>query len=151
MDTYHNIMKKLPEDLVLLINSFVDPETDYIRTQIKKIKVNPNGWAIGRNSIYRDFDTYDIKNIILAMSQINNIIEPAKQYKLGSYGSKHVLSHYRQNKVSNGYINNGSFIVAMILLGYKYKNPTSLNLEFKAKYKKKYQHAIRCNQWELLV
>jgi hypothetical protein len=70
------------------------------------------------------------------MKRIPDIIQTGTQYKIDSYGGKHVLERYRKQFMETGYISNGLFICAMILLGYQYKNPTSLNLQFKAKYLK---------------
>ena len=124
----------LPIDVLSHIYSYADPETTWVADKVSKINANSNGWIIGRNSKAQKFRKQEYLDIIDAMKRIPDIIEPAYRYNVQSYGGKHVLEKYRKQFMNNGYITNGCFICAMILLEYKYKKPQSLNLEFKAKY-----------------
>ena len=116
-------------DVLNHIYKYADPETTWIADQVANINANTNGWMIGRNDTKRAFKKQDYLDIMDAMERIPEIITTGSQYKIGSYGGKHVLEKHRKK-----YISNGCFICAMILLGYKYKKPDSLNLNFKAKY-----------------
>jgi hypothetical protein len=59
----------------------------------------------------------------------NIFIKPSSRYNVESYGGKHAI----EKTMKNYYISNGCFICAIILLGYEFKKPTSLNLNFRAK------------------
>ena len=71
------------------------------------------------------------------MKEIPELIVPAKSVTSGSYGLNHFIEKYRKNKCidDDNYISNGEFICAVIVLGFKYKTPKSLNLEFYVKNK----------------
>jgi hypothetical protein len=124
----------LPTDIQKHIYSYADSETTWIADQVSKLNANSNGWIIGRNSKAQKFGKQEYLDILDAMKRIPDIIQTGKQYRVQSYGGKHVLERYRKQFMKNGYISNGCFICAMILLGYQYKKPYNLNLEFKAKY-----------------
>ena len=100
---------------------------------ISNLPLNKNGWRIDKNINTEIFTDKDIDNIINCMADIKHIFKPTKQYNLNSYNGKHIIERYRIFK----YISNGEFIAAMILSGYKYKQPQSLNLVFNASIKKK--------------
>ena len=76
----------------------------------------------------------DFGNVFNAMKQIPILFKPRKTiYKFStSYGFKHQLEDYRCKNTPemNIYISNGEFILAMILLGYKYKVSDSVNIYF---------------------
>ena len=128
---------ELPDEIKKYIYSYADPETTWVEDQVAKINVNSNGWIYGHNKDYpRIFTKQDYLDIMDAMKRIPDIIKPAYHYNVHSYGGKHVLERFRYKFMKNGYISNGCFICAMILLGFQYKKPKSLNLEFKAKYLK---------------
>ena len=134
---YKYIIEHVPDEIARYIHEFVDPETTWVQTQIEKLNVNDSGWIIGRNKTSpRNTikDRHAFLNIIQAMKEIPCLVVPAVSATRGSYGLKHVLERFR-GKYSNGnnYISNGEFICAMILLGFKYKTPDCLNLEFKVK------------------
>jgi hypothetical protein len=122
-------LSDLPMDVLGHIYEYADPETTWIADKVAKINANTNGWMIGRNVSERKFKKQDYLDIMDAMKRIPEIITPGRQYKINSYGGKHVLEKHRKK-----YMSNGCFICAMILLGYTYKKPDSLNLIFKAKY-----------------
>ena len=138
--TYAFYINNLPDDLIQLINSYCNPETDYYRDKILKI-ANDNGVTrFGFKS--KNDGSFNNKNSILNImrckDEIPFIIKPMKSvYKVGSYGGKHEIEKYR-NKIikKDNYISNGEFIIAMILNGYVFKKDsnTSLNCSFKAKY-----------------
>ncbi len=78
-----------------------------------------------------------VNNIKRAMLQIPYLFRIRKTfYRLNtSYGLKHMLESYRldnEEKPSDYYIANGTFIIAMILSGFKYKRThhTSPNVFF---------------------
>ncbi len=67
-----------------------------------------------------------VNNIERAMLQIPYLFRARKTFAKGvtSYGLKHMLESYRldnEEKPSDYYIANGTFIIAMILSGFKYK------------------------------
>jgi hypothetical protein len=68
---------------------------------------------------------FDYENIVRAVYEIPCLLKmrSTTNKKSSSYGLKHVLENWRHMKYGSGnnYISNGSFIVAMIVLGYKFK------------------------------
>jgi len=126
---YKFFITTLPEDIVKLITLYCDPDTDYYRDKIKKICNDNNISSYGYNYKYKYrtddmVDKTSICNILRCMNEAPYIFKPLKTvYKTGSYGGKHSIEIYRRlfNDKGNNYISNGEFIVAMILLGYKYK------------------------------
>ena len=121
----------LPDDILKHIYEYADPKTTWIADQLAKIPVNWNGWMIGNNKNKQKFSKNDYLDIMEAMKIIPTFIIPSYHYSVFSYGGKHTI----EKVMKNGYISNGCFISAMILLKYKYKKPHSLNVDFKAKYK----------------
>ena len=123
-------LKDLPIDVLGLIYSYADPETTLIADKVSKLPVNTDGWIIGENKGKQSFFKGDYLDIINAMKIIPIFIKQSSRYNVESYGGKHAI----EKTMKNYYISNGCFICAMILLGYEYKKPTSLNVSFKAKY-----------------
>ena len=136
VQTYHKIMNELPDELTRIVDSYVDPEIDYYRTQIALLPLNCNGWKIGNNLSSRHdyfFTDTNLKNIVQCMHEIPLLFRISRNYKVGSYSGKHIIENYRSGiYIRNNYISNGEFIAAMILLGFKYKKPDWLNLVFNA-------------------
>ena len=100
---------------------------------LSKLPLNMNGFKIGSNTDESPFTDRNMENIIRCMEDIKHVFKQIKQCKLNSYTGKHHIERYRdKNSQENTYISNGEFIASMILSGYKYKTPTSLNLEFNA-------------------
>ena len=141
---YYFFTKNLPNELTTLITEYCCPETDYYRDKILLIAntkgINRNGFNT-RDERWRS-STVDTKasvhNIMRCIEEIPAIIRPLRTaYILGSYGAKHSIEYYREKclKVKDGYISNGEFIIAMIMLGHEYKRPDdSLNAVFRAGY-----------------
>ena len=143
---YKNIMSKLPLDMVRLVESYCDPETDYYRDKIielsKKYDISRFGYMY--NDIKRfeiGYKTFDYKNCVLnimdCMNQIPYVVKPMKTvYNVGSYGGKHYIEDYRKKSRSGDcYISNGEFIIAMLLCGYTMKTYyNSPNPDFRASY-----------------
>ena len=123
-------LKDLPNDVLGLIYSYADPETTWIESKVSKLPVNTDGWIVGENKGKQSFFKGDYLDIINAMEIIPTFIKPSSRYNVESYGGKHAI----EKTMKNYYISNGCFICAMILLGYEFKKPTSLNLNFRAKY-----------------
>ena len=123
-------LNDLPNDVLSLIYSYADPETTWIADKLANIPVNMNGWIIGENKGKQRFSKKDYLDIMEAMKIIPTFIKLSSRYDVGSYGGKHAI----ERSMKELYISNGLFICAMILLGYKYQNPHSLNVNFKAKY-----------------
>lgn len=70
-----------------------------------------------------DRDNFNIENIREAVKQIPQYQEivPRINKKVSSYSLKHVLEDYRRVTTKRyGYITDGDYIVAMLLLGYNY-------------------------------
>lgn len=123
-------LKDLPNDVLSLIYSYADPETTWIEDRVSKLTVNTNGWIIGDNKEKQKFSKRNYLDIMEAMKIIPAFIKSSTRYDVGSYGGKHAI----EKSMTDRYINNGLFICAMILLGYEYKKPISLNVSFRAKY-----------------
>ena len=62
-------------------------------------------------------------NIRQCINEATKVFKPLKRkYGIGSYAGKHIIEDYRNcMNLSNNYISNGEFILAMILAGYEYK------------------------------
>ena len=120
----------LPIDVLNHTYSYADPETTWIADRVAQLPVNCDGWIIGENKGKQQFFKGDYLDIMEAMEIIPTFIKPSTRYDVGSYGGKHAI----ERAMKKYYISNGCFICAMILLGYKYKKPQSLNVSFKAKY-----------------
>ena len=79
------LLNELPDELKGIINSYVNPETDYYRTHIALLPLNRNGWKIGRNINTHDpFTDDNIKNIVQCMNEIPLLFKISKTYKVGS-------------------------------------------------------------------
>ena len=68
------------------------------------------------------------------MDEIPMVLKYSKKYcSSSSYGLKHALERYRKTLTPNKncYISNGEMICAMMILGYEFKKPTTLNIDFK--------------------
>lgn len=77
---------------------------------------------------------FNIKRIQQAFSDLDKIVKPLSQYKVGSYGLKHTVEKFQKE----GYICNGDLIVAMLVKGYgarfgKTNESLEVNCMFKAK------------------
>lgn len=84
-----------------------------------------------RNSLF------NVERIQKAFVSIPNIVQSHSQYRIGSYGLKHVVE---RDPSHNEYIPNGELIAAMLLKGYKARfgkrNETiGVNCEFQVKIK----------------
>jgi hypothetical protein len=117
-----------------------------IQREILKLDVNHNGWAIGDNRVYdRKISLLDdFLTIKKLMEEIPKLYEKSKTYNSSSsYGLKHEYADIQKKRFpnTNNYSTNGEFICAMILLGYEYKKPESLNIYFK----------VRCTKDDLVV
>ena len=141
--SYRYFVTNVPEELVKLIHSYCDPETDYYRDKIigilKNINVGRNGFKL--TNYKNEFDSpKSIKNIIDCVNQIPAIIRPLKtSYSVGSYGGKHAIEKHRKDVLKldgDCYISNGEFIMAMIILGFTVKHCKGLNCIFRAGYVK---------------
>ena len=144
---YKNIISKLPLDMVKIIESYCDPETDYYRDKIIELSTKYDISMFGHNcdqlkktgNIKYEIlhNKSSILNIIDCMNQIPYVITPMKTvYNVGSYGGKHVIERYRDKVLKNGcYISNGEFMMAMLLCGYTMKtNYNHINTSFKASF-----------------
>lgn len=77
-------------------------------------------------SIEENAKKFDIERIETAVQQIPHCFKMLRNMPRcnSSYGLKHHLEHKGYDfGISNNYITNGDFIVAMILCGYNYKFP----------------------------
>lgn len=149
---YRLICKRLPMELVKLIELFVNPETDYHRDQIEDIQrhlsLTENGFPTTRSPFLlrtHRFSEHNILNIMRCVGEIPNIFKKMasfrSKYCIGSYGGKHMIERYRRIQIERGYdmepntyISNGEFIVAMVLCGFSIKHgePMSPNCRFNA-------------------
>ncbi|KAG4072778.1 hypothetical protein HA402_005255 [Bradysia odoriphaga] len=82
---------------------------------------------------------FDLKRIQKAFVEIDEIIRPTSDYKISSYGFKHIVE---KHGFEPKYISNGDVIVTMLLKGYaarfgKRNEPIGVNCEFKAAVLKK--------------
>jgi hypothetical protein len=66
------------------------------------------------------------------MGQIPLAFKKTDWWGCSSYTGKHALEDWREHHGKPGYISNGDFIAAMILLGFKYDFRFGLNAAFKA-------------------
>lgn len=111
----------------------------------KDVRLSPYGNEIGEGSISKTPDAlfddqdvmaehFNIERMTEAIIQISYLFKPAQtRSKWSSYGGKHFLEKDDRCTLSNKYITNGDFIVAMILSGYSYKFAKRVNCIFKAK------------------
>ena len=145
LTVYKNIISKLPLDMVKIIESYCDPETDYYRDKIIELSTKYDISMCGHNcDQLKKYNSYEILhnkstilNIIDCMNQIPYVITPTKTvYNVGSYSGKHVIERYRDKVLKNGcYISNGEFMMAMLLCGYAMKTHFNhINTSFKASY-----------------
>jgi hypothetical protein len=114
---YSFFIRNLPSDVVSIVTSYCDPETDYWNEKIKAI--------ITEHQI-KCWSNFDIKNIIRCMEEIPYIFKPLKTaYNIHSYGAKHTIEAYRdkfpRKNLGNYYCPMYEFEIAMILLGYPRK------------------------------
>ena len=145
---YRLICKRLPVELVKLIELFVNPETDYHRDQIEDIQrhmsLTYSGFPVTRTPFVlrtHRFSERVILNIMRCVGEIPNLFKKMASFRsklcIGSYGGKHIIEDYRrnQNMEPNAYISNGEFIVAMVLSGFSIKHGERMspNCDFNAK------------------
>ena len=129
------MFNSLPDDIINYIYEFADPEITWVQTKIQNLNVNDSGWIMSENK-HNERPTHKLHclNILRAMKEIPLIVIPAKTVTMSSYGLKHDLEYHRHLiKSPDYYISNGEFICSMILLGFKYKKPDSLNVSFYVK------------------
>jgi hypothetical protein len=136
---YAYFIKNLPDDLIPLINSFVEPETDYYLTILKErvrkfskgglYRISPVGLGVRGNQSYFNSDkqilkdeqkdtinlTENIKKIITVKNVIKKLYKPMVRKTLWTYKIKETLGQQIPN------IKDGEIILALLLLGVKYK------------------------------
>jgi len=136
---YAYFIKNLPTDLIPLINSFVEPETDYYLTILKErvikfsqgglYRISPVGLGLKGNQSYFNSDkqilkdeqkdtinlTENIKKIITVKNVIKKLYKPMVRKTLWTYNIKETLEQQIPN------IKDGEIILALLLLGFRYK------------------------------
>lgn len=136
---YAYFIKNLPDDLIPLINSFVEPETDYYLTILKErvrkfskdglYRISPMGLGVRGNQSYFNSDkqilkdeqkdtinlTENIKKIITVKNVIKKLYKPMIRKTLWTYKIKDTIEH----QISD--LKDGEIILALLLLGVKYK------------------------------
>lgn len=138
---YGFFIKNLPVELIELINSFVNPKTDYYIDMLKeKVKIfclnglmrvddcglNINHSYFYKKEFYGEFEETEkkfkininknIDKILMVRDIFKKIYKPMKRKKHNTLYLKMVLEG-----VTNTQFNNGIMIMALILLGVKYK------------------------------
>ena len=136
--TYRRIVAFLPKELGELVKSYCNPFEEHWQGKVDEIaeKYDLNRWGFKTNKTKNIYSKLNLKNIMKCKYEIPHIFRPLKTYSkncVGSYGGKHVVERFRDNKKDKDpYIANGEFIAAMILNNYVPKI-YGINCEFKAK------------------
>ena len=131
--SYAFFSKNLPEELIPVLISYCDPETDYYREKIKNLISNKRLSLSGFESNHAFNIDNHLANIISCMKQIPSLITPKRVYKVSSYEGKHAIEMFRSRQgITDTYISNGEFIIAMLLLGHPYRHSSGPNCSFKA-------------------
>lgn len=136
---YIFFIKNLPSELVELINSFVNPKTDYYIDLLKeKVKVfclnglmriedcviRINNSYFHKNEFFEEFEekifrikiNKNIDQILQVRDTFKKVYKPMKKKRNTTYHLKHVIEELNET-----YVSNGIMIMALILLGVKYK------------------------------
>ena len=136
---YSFFIKNLPSELVELINSFVNPKTDYYIDLLKEkvkvfclnglMRIEDCGIRINNSYFHKKefFDEFeekkyiininkDIDQILKVRDTFKKIYKPMKKKRNTTYHLKHVIE-----AINEIYVSNGIMIMALILLGVKYK------------------------------
>ena len=53
--SYHEIIKIVPEEIAQIINSYVDPDTDYYNTKLSSLPLNTN---VGNSEGIKEYHLY---------------------------------------------------------------------------------------------
>ena len=138
---YPYIISNIPEDLVSLVHSFVDPETTYIQTTL-------HAHPLFERVVGGGFKNEHYLNINQAMCELPMIYEPALSKKIPSSYIRYSLRYYR-NLYDKIYISRDETVCALLLLGYVpiYSNDM---LVFKIKYTK-LGHKLNNNRWKMPI
>jgi len=136
---YIFFIKNLPEDIVEIINSFVNPKNDYYIDLLKeKVKIfclnglmriddcglNINHSYFHKKEFFEEFEekkhriniNKNIDKILKVRDTFKKIYLPTKRKTKSSYHLKNVIE-----EVNEIYISNGIMIMSLILLDVKYK------------------------------
>ena len=140
MIDYGFFIKKLPSELVELINSFVNPKTDYYRELLKErvktfclnglFRIEENGIMINHSyfhikEVFDDFHKIEkykinidknIDQILKVRDTFKQIYKPMKRKTNTLYHLKHVIE-----EINNIYVSKGIMTMALLLLGVRYK------------------------------
>jgi hypothetical protein len=137
--TYGYFIKNLPDEIVKLINSFVEPETDYYIDLLKeKVKnfclnglmriddcgLNINHSYFSKKEFFEEFEekkyriniNKNIDKILKVRDTFKKIYKPSTKKTKTTRHLKNVIEEVIETDISNGIM-----IMALILLGVKYK------------------------------
>jgi hypothetical protein len=136
---YGFFIKNLPVEIVELINSFVNPKTDYYLELLKEkvkifclnglMRIEDEGLKLNHSYFHKKefFEEFEekkyrininknIEEIIRIRDIFKKIFKPMRRKTKKTYYLKHIIEEIKEE-----YVSNGLMIMSLILLGVKYK------------------------------